>query len=284
MGERALKRGTKTREILELALADLRRGLRDLLFVDLVCKGLGLIVFYPLLVSGARLLIAASGSEVVADQAILSFLLSPVGLVTLLAIGTIHFGLVGLELTALLACASRVAAGKRVTTPEALGFTLRRAPAVLSLAGRIWVRILAIVAPFLVAIGFIYKAFLTRFDINYYLSERPPVFMVSVALAAALVLVLALLLAPRLTGWAFALPVILFERSGARPAMALSIQRVREHRRAVRSALLIWLACSLLITAVAYGFVRAVALWVLPPFAENLACGSAFLVIGTASA
>jgi glycerophosphoryl diester phosphodiesterase len=284
MGERALKRGTKTREILELALADLRRGLRDLLFVDLVCKGLGLIVFYPLLVSGARLLIAASGSEVVADQAILSFLLSPVGLVTLLAIGTIHFGLVGLELTALLACASRVAAGKRVTTPEALGFTLRRAPAVLSLAGRIWVRILAIVAPFLVAIGFIYKAFLTRFDINYYLSERPPVFMVSVALAAALVLVLALLLAPRLTGWAFALPVILFERSGARPAMALSIQRVREHRRAVRSALLIWLACSLLITAVAYGFVRAVALWVLPPFAENLPCGSAFLVIGTASA
>ena len=267
-----------TRRVLTLALGDLRRGWRGLLVIDLVCKALAAIFFVPLIVAGARLLIASSGSDAVADQSIISFLLSPLGLLTLLAVGTAQIGFFALEFTALLAGASRAAQGQRATATQALGFAFRHAPRVLALAGRVWVRILLIAAPFLGACGVVYLTLLTKFDINYYLAERPPIFVVSVALAAGLLLVMAWILVPRVIGWGLALPLMLFEDVPPREAMALSLARMRTDSRTVRRTLGVWALCSVLVSTIAFGVVTAIARWIAPPLAERI--GLLLLALG----
>ena len=267
-----------TRRVLTLALGDLRRGWRGLLIIDLVCKALAAIFFVPLIVAGARFLIASSGSDAVADQAIISFLLSPLGLLTLLAVGTAQIGFFALEFTALLAGASQAAQGQRATATQALGFAFRHAPRVLALAGRVWVRILLIAAPFLGACGVVYLTLLTKFDINYYLAERPPIFVVSVALAAGLLLVMAWILVPRVISWGLALPLMLFEDVPPREAMALSLARMRTDSRTVRRTLGVWALCSVLVSTVAFGVVAAIARWIAPPLVERI--GLLLLALG----
>ena len=267
-----------TRRVLTLALGDLRRGWRGLLIIDLVCKALAAIFFVPLIVAGARFLIASSGSDAVADQAIISFLLSPLGLLTLLAVGTAQIGFFALEFTALLAGASQAAQGQRATATQALGFAFRHAPRVLALAGRVWVRILLIAAPFLGACGVVYLTLLTKFDINYYLAERPPIFVVSVALAAGLLLVMAWILVPRVISWGLALPLMLFEDVPPREAMALSLARMRTDSRTVRRTLGVWALCSVLVSTVAFGVVTAIARWIAPPLVERI--GLLLLALG----
>ena len=267
-----------SRTVLTLALADLRRAWRGLLAIDLLFKGLAAVLFSPLLVVVARLLITNSGSDAVADQEIISFLLSPAGVAMLLVVGATQIGLFALELSAVMAGASQAVLGRPVVPREALGFTIRQAPVVLSLAGRIWIRILVIAAPFLATCGIVYFLLLTRFDINFYLTERPPVFLLALALAAALLLVLVWLLVPRLIGWSFALPSVLFEGVRPRRAMALALDRVRPHRRTIRRALVAWAVCSVVISTIALGAVRAFARWAVPPLAETL--GLLLLILG----
>ena len=269
-GKGAVPQPADARGVLTLALGDVRREWRALLVIDLAFKVLAAVFLVPLATAGARLLIATSGQDAVADQAIISFLLSPAGLVTLLAVGTAEIGFFALELTALLAGASRAARGRRVVPREALGFTLRHAPVVLSLAGRIWMRTLLIVLPFLGACGAVYMALLTRFDINYYLKERPPTFVLAVVLAAILLIVMLWLLVPRLIGWSLALPIVLFEGVAPSQAMALSSDRVRAHGRTVRRTLAAWAACGVIVSMIAFGTVRAVSHVAIAPVVDRL--------------
>ena len=62
-------------------------------------------------------------------------------------------------------------------------------------------------------------ALLKEHDINFYLAQRPPVFLLAVGVTVAMLVGMAMLIIPRLLSWAFALPLVLFE--GLSPSGAL---------------------------------------------------------------
>jgi hypothetical protein len=98
-------------------------------------------------------------------------------------------------------------------------------------------RVLLMVTPFLLAAGVVYWLFLTEFDINYYLTERPMPFWVAGILIAGLAMAMSAVVIPRLVGWAHALPLQLFENVGALKALGASEERARGHRPAISAIL-----------------------------------------------
>jgi len=83
---------------------------------------------------------------------------------------------------------------------------------------------------------------LRSYDINYYLTARPPSFIAAALLIGALAAVFAGLLIHRLTGWAVALHLCLFEGLSARASFTESIARMTGHRRALIVRLAGWFA------------------------------------------
>jgi glycerophosphoryl diester phosphodiesterase len=86
-----------------------------------------------------------------------------------------------------------------------------------------------VAAPFLAALGIVYFTMLRRYDINYYLKQKPPVFFFAVAIGGVIGVALIAMLLRIATGWFFALPLVIFEN--VRPASALSQSRERAHGR-----------------------------------------------------
>lgn len=88
-------------------------------------------------------------------------------------------------------------------------------------------------------------------DINYYLANRPPVFLAGAAGIGAVALALALVLLVRLSGWAVALHLILIERHPVAGVWAESLARLDGRRRRLVGELAIWLLVRLALAGLA---------------------------------
>ena len=75
-------------------------------------------------------------------------------------------------------------------------------------------------------------AFLTEFDINFYLAERPPALWLALGLLAAIAVGMLCFIVPTLVSWLLALPLVLFERTPSRAVLRVSassyFSRLRE--------------------------------------------------------
>ncbi len=112
-------------------------------------------------------------------------------------------------------------------------------------------------APFVVLGGLAYLALLSRHDINFYLSNRPPSFYAAGAIGGVLLAGLAALLAVLYADLVLVMPIVLFEDRRGREAMRESRRRVKGARLRIGAILLAWqLAGSLLGVATVWGFNR----------------------------
>jgi glycerophosphoryl diester phosphodiesterase len=159
------------------AVGDFVRAWPRLLATDVIYKIIAFVVLAPLVGGALRLFLSTSGSAVVADEDILSFILSPIGLITLVLIGAVTLAIVALEQACLMAIGFGETRDLRVTTPDALWYGARHVWPVIMLTLRIFVRALLVALPFVVAGGLVYLVLLREHDINYYLTERPPTFL-----------------------------------------------------------------------------------------------------------
>ena len=98
-----------------------------------------------------------------------------------------------------------------------MGAWCARAPALFGFAARLLGRVLLIAAPFILGGLLVARHFLTEFDINYYLSQRPPEAVTAALIIGALLLMLVLLLGWALIGWALALHLVLLGKRRPRP-------------------------------------------------------------------
>jgi len=240
-----------------------RRSWRQLLVTDLAYKLLAFAVLTPLVGGALRAGVSLAGSPVLADQEILYFALRPAGLLVLIAVAGLTLAIVALEQASLMAIGAGAGAGIRVTAVQSLRWVAGRALPVLSLTVRLVARTLLLAAPFLAGIGAVYFALLREYDINFYLKERPPAFLLAAGLVLLLVLGLAWLLIPRLVGWALSLPLVLFEHVPPRQALAESARRIRGARATAVRVLLVWAAGALLLSltlpTLLFGLGRALA-------------------------
>jgi glycerophosphoryl diester phosphodiesterase len=234
-------RAISARAILVDALRDFRRTWAQLVLADLMARVLGVAVLTPVVGLLLKVFLMTTATGVVADAAIVTFLLHPTGLAALIVVGAVSLGILFAEMGQLMSIGFGAIEDRRVTWLDALKYAYGRIVDLVRLARLAMTRLLVIALPFLAAIGALYGLFLRAHDINYYLSRKPPVFLVVASLAGLLLTAMALLVITRIAGWLLALPMVLFEGKGAREALQASVQATAAHRWKLAVWLLAWI-------------------------------------------
>ncbi|TWT74420.1 Glycerophosphoryl diester phosphodiesterase [Posidoniimonas polymericola] len=255
-------------------LADLLACWKQLVAADLAYKAVAFVLLTPTLALLFRLLLAVSGQAVLADVDILQFLIGPVGWACAILAGGVWLAILALEQAALLGVlASSRAAGETRRTMgavEAIVFSARHAVSVLRVTMRIVGVTLLQATPLVAVVGLLYVSLLGEHDINFYLKEKPPVFLWAVGLAAVVMAALVAVLLRLVSHWLLALPLVLFEGTPPAAALPASAERTRGHRRAVLLRVGLWLVVSSLLSTLITGVVIAVGRSAAPWFQHNL--------------
>ncbi len=245
----------EVRQIWRRAFDDFAFAWRGLIATDILYKILALGVFAPLLAAMTALFLRLSGNEVRADQDILFFLVSPVGFVGMVVVAACLLGILALE-SACLMCIARAARRRRfLPVVAALRFSLRRAGRILQVTVGLVVRLLVFAIPLAIAAAVPVYWLLSDHDINFYLANRPPAFLLAAAWAGILFLVLVLILVRRLAAWFLVLPLVLFE--DVRPAASFgdSAARTAGQRKLIVVLLITWWA---VFTAISFALLALV--------------------------
>ena len=203
----------------------------------------------PVLAGLINLGVSLSDQTALTDQDIAMFILTPVGFVaTLVVLGVLI--MVEIGSFAMMAAVLRAHTPSRIQAVRMAFHAMgRRSHALLIFAVLFVLRVLALALPFVVAGLLVAKRYLTEFDINYYLTFRPPEFLLAVGLIGAILLVMALLLLRVLSGWALALHLVVFADVAPTAAFAQSAARMQGHRGRLQLQLLIWLGIRFALTA-----------------------------------
>ena len=243
---------------------------KSLVLTDLAYKIIAFVVLTPLVGVLFRLLIATSGDSVLSDMDIVLFFLGPVGWLCFILVGALSLGIVALEQASLIGIVCAREADKRLGLLDALRFAFANAWPVAKVTARMVVLTLLTAAPFLGILAAAYFALLTKHDINFYLDEKPPVFVAAVGIAGVLVTVLVAVLLRLFTGWFFALPLVLFENMS--PANSLRVSKLRAHgrRRTLLQWIVGWAVASALLSGLATGTVGLLARLVIPDSPDSI--------------
>lgn len=210
-----------------------------------------------------NLAVSLSTQSALTDQDIARFLLTPAGLVAAVVVISVLL-VVEVFGFAIMAAFLRSGDEDRMQAARTALFTVvGRARALLIFAVLFVLRVLLLVLPFAVAGLLIARWLLSDFDINYYLTFHPPEFFVAVILIGALLLVVAVLLLMRLTSWAVALHLVLFDGLAPRKAFAQSAANMQGRQFRLKGEVLIWLVFRIAIAA-AIGLVAGGVLHLIP--------------------
>ena len=224
------------------ALSDFRRSWPQLFLFSFVVRITVAVILLPGLAVVLRVALATQGRAALSDQEILFFFLSPVGLATLVVVGGTWVGLALLEQAGLMTIGMGAAAGLRPTWFSAFRHLASRFTRLLLLGAHMLVRALVMAAPILALLGAVYSLFLREHDINYFLTTRPPEFLVAGGLAGLLIVLLSAWLANRVLGWMYALPGVLFENLGPLAALRASVAAASGNRWKLFGWVVAWLA------------------------------------------
>ncbi len=254
----------RVREIFAAALRDFRFGWRQLVLTDVAYKVAAFALLLPLSGLALRGFLALSGNPAIADMDILFFALSPLGLITIIVVGTIILAVLVLELACLMIIGFDAEQKSRIGALEAFQLVARMAVPIVFLGMRVLGRVLLMAVPFLAAGGGVFLWLLTDYDINYYLAETPPVFWAAVVLIGAILLAMAGVLLPRLLGWIYAIPLLVLEGAPESEVLRRSTDKARGHRSTIAVVMGIWGGASLLAGTLAFGAVRLLAVELVP--------------------
>ena len=252
------------------ALRDFRRSWKKLALTSLVFKIIAVVLLTPLAGLLFRFLIMMSGTPVLTDVDLVYLFIRPLGLGCVIVAGALWLGIIALEQTALLGILWTKPLEQRLGVVGALRFTAANAWAVIQVTARIIALTLLTVAPFAAVAAVVYLLLLTRYDINYYLSARPPAFVAALGIGAVLLVSLAAILLRLFTGWMLAIPLVLFE--GVRPSESLrhSRQRTHGHRKTILLWILVWLLATTLLTSVVTSVVAVLGHLLVPDVTRSL--------------
>ena len=210
-----------------------------------------LLVLVPLFGLIVGWLLLASGNSVLTDEDILYFVVSPAGMLVLLLVGALYALLAIFQQAAMITAGHHVAAGRAVSLPGLSRQMLMKSWSLFRLALQMIGRTAALITPFLAVSALIYHSLLTEFDINYYLTDRPPAFWLAGGLILVCLLTMAGVLLRIFSGWVLALPLLLLTEQSPAGALKLS------HKASVsmRSSISITLLVLFVLNAGVLGFV-----------------------------
>jgi glycerophosphoryl diester phosphodiesterase len=220
--------------------ADAVHGWRAALALHALVQAARLAVIAPLATWLGGHLVRISGDPVVTNYDLASFALSPTGLAFILLAAALSIGFVLAELAGHAWLAGHAIGGRSRALASALAAVLRRLPMLVALAGRVFVRLLLLALPFLLAAGVLWWTTLHEHDINYYLAEHPPEWRRALLVGGLLGAAYALLAVRLLAGWLYAVPILMFEGASPRRALADSARLTRGRLARLVTPLLLW--------------------------------------------
>ena len=227
-------------------LGDVRRVIRQrwatLILFDVLFKAMAAFVFLP---SSAWLftrLVAVTGRATVSNTDIISFFLSPVGMVAAAVSVSVTFWITLAEGAGYTMLASGVLFGIDLRVLDALRLLAKSARRLMGLAMRMTATLAMLTVPVLLVVMWAYQRWLAEFDIYYVVTQRPPELWVALAVVTPFALALALALAWIYTHWFLALAVFVIEGTSTRETLRSSARQVAGHRRLIWTTALGWLA------------------------------------------
>lgn len=224
----------------------LRRGFSQFLGFELFFRVLAVVVFAPLTAWLAARIIAWSGETAISNYDLAGFLMSPKGLLYLLVIATLTFALVFFELGGLTALGIALQREDKIRLPQLLRFLLVSLPDLWKLSVRQFLVYFAWALPSLAVAGGAYLVFLTKNDIYYYLTVKPPAYWIAASLIGVAGLAFAAVSIRISLGWILSVPILLFTEATPVAALSESRRSVVGHRLRVFKVLLVW-AVSILV-------------------------------------
>jgi len=250
--------------------ADFRRSYRQLALVHVVSGTIAGAVLGPAVTILLHWLVSTSGKSALSDLDIVFFALSPIGLITLVVVGALILTIVALELAAVMIIGFGATQGRPIHFSAAIRTAFHRAPGILRVAAEVIGRSLLVATPFLAGGGAVYFFLLGEHDINYYLSEKPPIFWVAAGLIGLLLASMMIVLLRCFSSWFFAMPGLVTERAAAKEALSFSKQLTAGRRRWVVSWLAAWVAASAVFSSISTGIVFGLGRMIVPRFASSL--------------
>ncbi len=228
---------------------DFLRARRGLLIYEVLFKLVEAWLLAPMVALVLAAVLSRAGHIAVSNRDILNFLLTPSGLLYAALLSTLAVALVLFELAGIMVLVAWTGAGARPPVKQMLLAVPLMMFRVARLGALQAVLLALAFAPFVLLAVLTYGLLLSQHDIYFYWKERPPVFWLAAGIGAIL------LLAALATGmwlyvrWAFALPIVVFEKQPARAALRASRARVRGIAWRVGLILLGWLFGALLLGA-----------------------------------
>ena len=249
-------------------MGDVRRVIRQrwatLILFDVLFKALAAFVFIP---SSAWLfarLVAVTGRATVSNADIISFFLSPVGMVAAVVSVCVTFWITLVEGAGYIMLASGVLFGIDLRVLDALHLLAKSARRLMRLAMRLTAVVGMLTVPVLLVVMWAYQRWLAEFDIYYVVTQRPPGLWIALTVVTPFALALAFALALVYARWFLALPVLVIEGTSTSETLRTSARQVAGHRRLIWTIALGWLA---------FGVLMPIAVVVLFEFGGDLAFG-----------
>ena len=263
-------------------VCNLRGNIKQLLTIHLIYVVLGTIIFTPLAGLVGQGFLNLSGQSTLSDFDILYFFLTPLGIVSGVFFSSLLISIVIFEQASLMVISCSDPNGQHVDVMQALSFTLARIKTIFIFALHFVARVLLIVLPFLALCGAIGWFLLTDFDINYYLSEKPPVFWTAVVFIGLVLLAMTALLIRKLLDWLLTLPLVLFASVPAGQSFSESAKRVKGQRTQLLMLLGGWAAAGAIANIFLFFCVQVLGAQLAPLFYDSISL--LVLVLGALAA
>lgn len=260
---------TLRNETLRKTLVDFGRHWPQLFLTNGLYTVIAVVLLTPLLAALTQILLHLSGKPVLADQDILFFMLQPAGWLCAIILGSLWLGIIILGQAALMAILAAPATHK-TSTLAAIRFAMAHCWIIGQVTARLIIRFGLLATPFLAVAATTYALLLGKFDINFYLQEKPPEFMVAVLIGAVLVISFTMLSLKFISSWIFALPLVLFERVPPSQALKESSLRTVGSRVRIIGMFIIWLLAGLGASAVMTSLVIWLGRWIVPDTVTSL--------------
>ena len=255
---------------LKPVLKHLKQCGKSLVLTDLFFKLVAFILLTPLVSLLFRMFLSLSGREVLADTDMAAFLLHPLGWLAAIIVGGAVIAVFALELGALLIIALAEADDKSSPLISVFRFLASRSAGLFRLTARIVARVLLVAAPFIAVGGGLFLFLLTKHDINYYLTEKPPEFWTAVVLIGAVLAGLIFVLLRLITGWIFALPLYLFEEIAPSEALSVSQTRAEGQKKKIAKSIVVWFAANSILSIALSGLLLGLARFIIPGAESSL--------------
>lgn len=233
----------------------LLRCWQHLVLTSLSYRALTFLLLTPLLSLMVGWLLSTSGAAALTDLEIAEYALRPLGFFIMLLSTTAWTTLAAWEQSSLLIVMVAQARGETISPLDALRYTLRNALTVYRLMARVLLVTLLWISPWLAAGWMTYELLLTGHDINYHLAERTENLQIAIGIGIVLALIVLWQLLHLISGWFFALPLVLWEGLSPRTALLESRKRLAGRKWKIWKRLSFWV-----LAVIAFGLLNALIL------------------------